>query len=115
MSRKKRRSHYQNGAAGDAEGDGGVAASAARASVAQGAAKEAAKMASDRSLSTQIASIRLPDAVNGRKKGFKNIRRQLMTAVKDVRRRYHDKARRAAARAIGGTHAKPPTTGRRSS
>lgn len=56
-----------------------------------GLAKPSAK--EGKGLAQQIASIQFPHIVNKRQKGFKQLRKQIMGAVKDVRRRHADKKR----------------------
>ncbi|CAJ1014768.1 hypothetical protein, conserved [Leishmania lindenbergi] len=46
-----------------------------------------------KNLAQEIASIQFAHIVNKREKGLKHLRKQIMGAVKDVRRRYTDKAR----------------------
>ncbi|KAG5481854.1 hypothetical protein GH5_06799 [Leishmania sp. Ghana 2012 LV757] len=47
-----------------------------------------------KNLAQEIASIQFPHVVNKREKGLKHLRKQIVGAVKDVRRRHADKARR---------------------
>lgn len=46
------------------------------------------------SLMQEIASIQIPHIVNKRHKGFGGLRRQIIQAVKDVRRRHSQRAKR---------------------
>jgi hypothetical protein len=89
VSRKKRRTQYRDQDAADA-----AVASGAEAPTKKGPSNSnEGGFDPKKSLASQIAAIKMPDAVNGRKKGFKDIRKKLLAAVKDVRKRYHDKAR----------------------
>ncbi|KPA76203.1 hypothetical protein ABB37_07957 [Leptomonas pyrrhocoris] len=45
-----------------------------------------------KNLAQEIAAVQFAHVVNRREKGFKHLRKQIIGAVKDVRRRYADKA-----------------------
>lgn len=51
-----------------------------------------------RTMAQEIASIQFPHIVNKRQKGFKQLRKQIVHAVKDVRRRHAEKSKRRAMR-----------------
>ncbi|CAD2221677.1 hypothetical protein AGDE_06879 [Angomonas deanei] len=54
----------------------------------------APEKAEKKTLTQQIASINVPHIVGRREKGLKRLRKQVINAVKDVRRRHNEKAKR---------------------
>eukprot|EP00744_Colponema_vietnamica_P006789 GILI01009840.1.p1 GENE.GILI01009840.1~~GILI01009840.1.p1 ORF type:complete len:176 (+),score=34.90 GILI01009840.1:95-622(+) len=51
-----------------------------------------------RTMAQEIASIQFEHNIRGRKKGFKQLRKQLLDSVKDLRRKHHEKAQKLNAR-----------------
>ncbi|RNF14114.1 hypothetical protein TcG_08105 [Trypanosoma cruzi] len=51
---------------------------------------------SEKPLSQQVASIQFPHVVNKRQKGFRQLRRQIVDKVKDLRRRHAEKKKKQA-------------------
>eukprot|EP00758_Cryptobia_borreli_P002619 Tbor_TRINITY_DN3163_c0_g1::TRINITY_DN3163_c0_g1_i1::g.14788::m.14788 len=45
-----------------------------------------------RTMAQEIASIQFPTAINKRQKGFKQLRRDILASVKEIRKRHHQKA-----------------------
>lgn len=101
-SRKKRRANYREQQEHDVDIENGGVGKIGNKPQGKGQPSQASKPDPNarKSLASQIAGIQLPEAVNGRKKGFKGIRKQLMAAVRDVRKRYHQKARKNAQKDI---------------
>ena len=101
-SRKSRRRQYSGGEQGEleqsmgmrstGEGAGGVAASAA---VDGAVGKKKGGNQPPRSMAQEIASVQFAHVVNKRQKGFKQLRKQIMQAVKVVRKKHHEKNAKA--------------------
>jgi hypothetical protein len=56
--------------------------------------KEEKEKQAPKNLAQEIAAIQFAHVVNRREKGFKHLRKQIIAAVKDVRRRYANRARK---------------------
>lgn len=56
--------------------------------------EDTAKKQAPKNLAQEIASIQFAHIVNRREKGFKQLRKQIIGAVKDVRRRHAQKAQK---------------------
>ncbi|KEG08668.1 hypothetical protein DQ04_06681060 [Trypanosoma grayi] len=56
--------------------------------------KERKSAQGEKPLAQQVASIRFPNVVNKRQRGFKQLRRQIMEGVRDLRRRHAEKKKR---------------------
>lgn len=54
------------------------------------------KPAGPKSLTQKIASIQVPHVINKRQKGLKQLRREIVSAVRDLRRSHSEKAKRKA-------------------
>lgn len=78
--RKRTRQQYANAANEDAQMEDSL----------NGKEKKV-KGGAPKSIAEKIASISVPGMIVGRKKGFKNVRREIMKSAKDIKRRHVEK------------------------
>ena len=102
-SRKARRRQFSGGEQGELEqsmgmrGTGEGAGGAAASTTVDGSIgkKKGNGGGAPRSMAQEIASVHFSHVINKRQRGFKQLRKQLIDAVKVVRRKHHDKNAKA--------------------